>query len=122
MGKKVKPLKATPPANPAMDNVKDDFLNDIDKMQGEDTSKKVQGSTFDPFASFAEPEGEMIVSGSTFFNWRDDNDVPYIGRIFVGQFLQCHPDERPDALPGELLGYDLCLIMIVSNISSGRSS
>jgi len=69
--------------------------------------KELTAGVDEPFQNFKEPEsGEVLERGSGFWNWRDENDKGFIGRIFVGQYLGVHEDPREGADFTKPLGYD----------------
>ncbi len=79
--------------NPEADK-KDEFIKDLTE------------GVANPFDNFEEPEGQAVVVGSTFWLWRDENDVPYIGKVFVGQYIGEHPNPDKDDFTKPIIGYD----------------
>jgi len=85
------------------DAVKDEFLNDINEMASQNTA--VETKAPDPF-DVAEPEGVDLVLGSKFWDWRDKDDKPYIGKVFVGAYLGEHDNPDKEDFTQTILGYD----------------
>ena len=89
---------------------KDTFIQEIEKMAAETKDGVEKAKEFENLGmiGFEEPEGQALVTGSTFWSWRDDNDKPFLGKVFVGVYLGEHakPEDSANSFPGELLGYD----------------